>query len=199
MKWIENILKKYTDENGVLNFEEAFKEIKSASAEHVVDKQTYDALVTGKGVVDAKLKEFEDGQLTEEEKRQKAIDDANATIKEYARKSNKLDAEKILIEAGMTEDDYSGFIDSIVTDDAEATKNVVTSMANSFKSKLEANAEKVKSELLRGTQRPGADGGDETNGNKKTKQQMIADELVSENATSMKSSKEVLDFYTGGK
>lgn len=103
-------------------------------------------------------KKLQEAGLTDAEKLQKAIDDAAASKAEFAKKSNRLDVEKILVGAGLTEDDYKDFIDGLVSEDAEASKTLATNLANMLSKQKEAAAQKTKEELMDGTQTLGGGG-----------------------------------------
>lgn len=110
----------------------------------------------------AKLQE---AGLTDEEKIQKALQDAEDTKIEFAKKVNKLDAEKILVAAGLTEEDYKDLIDGIVTDNADSTKAMATNLAGLITKQKDAAVQKTKEELMDGTNTPsggsGGNGGEE--------------------------------------
>ena len=121
-------------------------------------------------------KKLQEANLTDAEKIQKALADAEASKAEFARKSNKLDVEKILVTAGLTEEDYKEFIDGLVSEDAEASKTLATNLANMLSKQKEAAVQKTKEELMDGTQTPNGDGcseGDERTEDVKNIENMI--------------------------
>jgi len=107
----------------------------------------------------AAYKKLQEAGLTDEEKIQKALADAVASKAEFAKKSNRLDVEKILVAAGLTEEDYKDLIDGLVSEDAEASKALATNLANMLTKQKEAAVQKTKEELMDGTQTPGGKGG----------------------------------------
>lgn len=121
----------------------------------VPKKADYDELVRKAGEYD----KLEEAGLTDEEKIQKALKEANDTKSEYDKKLNKLDAEKILVAAGLTEEDYKDLIDGIVSDDAEATKTMATNLASMVTKQKESAIQKTKEELMDGTKTPGGSAG----------------------------------------
>ena len=108
----------------------------------------------------AAYKKLQDANLTDAEKIQKALADAEASKLDFAKKSNRLDVEKILVGAGLTEDDYKDLIDTLVSDDAEKSKAAATAFATLVSKQKEAAVQKTKEEMMDGTQTPGGDGGD---------------------------------------
>lgn len=194
MEWLKKILEKHRNEDGVVDIDKAMEEINKAAPKYTVPKDVYNTLSNEKKDLETQLSSYEGDKLTEDEKRQKAIDDANAKVAEYNKKLNRLDAEKILIEAGMTETDYSGFIDGIVSDDAETTKNLVTSMATTFKVKFETAAAQAKNDKLKNMQTPPP--GDGTGGDKLTEAEKFAKEVADTVSCASDDYKKALDFYT---
>jgi hypothetical protein len=138
----------------------------------------------------AKLQE---AGLTDEEKIQKALQDAKDSKIEFAKKSNRLDAEKILVGAGLTEEDYKDLIDGIVTDDAEVTKTMATNLASLISKQKDAAIQKTKEELMDGTHTPGGTGGsgddDETDAEK------VAKEIAGSQKESIKVTENILNSY----
>ena len=73
----------------------------------------------------AAYEKLKEAGLTDEEKIQKALTDAENSRIDFQKKSNRLDVEKILVGAGLTEEDYKDIIDGLVSEDAEDRKSVV--------------------------------------------------------------------------
>lgn len=176
MEWIKKIIEKHTGEDGKLNLAEAIKEINKEAPKNVVPKDVYNTVAAEKKTAEAKVKEYEGTQLSEAEKQQQAIDEANAEKEKYQKMANKLEVEKVLITAGMQEDDYKDFIDGIVTSDKEASVSVATAMATTFKTKMAAAEAQAKNDQLKNTPRP--DGGDGSSGETKPKDVQLAEQLA---------------------
>lgn len=105
----------------------------------------------------AAYKKLQEAGLTDEEKIQKALDDAAASKADFQKKSNRLDVEKILVGAGLTEEDYKDLIDGLVSEDAEASKALATNLATMLTKQKEVAVQKTKEELMDGTK--GGSGG----------------------------------------
>lgn len=116
----------------------------------------------------AAYKKLQEAGLSDEEKIQKALDDAAASKADFQKKSNRLDVEKILVSAGLTEEDYKDIIDGLVSEDAEATKTMATNFANLIKSQKDSAIKKTREELMDGTNTPGGSGGGSGNPDEKT-------------------------------
>ena len=196
MEWIKKIIEKHTGEDGILNLAEAIKEINKEAPKNVVPKDVYNTVAAEKKAAEAKVKEYEGTQLSEAEKQQQAIDEANAEKEKYQKMANKLEVEKVLITAGMQEDDYKDFIDGIVTSDKDASVSVATAMATTFKTKMAAAEAQAKNDRLKNTPRP--DGGDGSNGEPKSKiseAEQFAKEAALMGGASTDAAKVAADYY----
>lgn len=105
--------------------------------------------------VNQKLKEAQEeaekvrmSKLSEEEKNAEVLANAEKTIKDYTIKSNRLEVEKVFVGAGIK--DYDSYIDSIVTENLEASLGVAKAISKTVLDSLaEKNAqiEKLKLEV----------------------------------------------------
>lgn len=143
----------------------------------------------------AAYKKLQDADLTDAEKIQKALDDAAASKAEFAKKSNRLDVEKILVGVGLAEEDYKDLIDGLVSEDAEASKALATNLAAMLNKQKEAVAQKTKEELMDGTQTPGGNGGSGDDKGEKTDAEKFAETMVKENASTAKGAADIIDAY----
>lgn len=107
----------------------------------------------------AAYEKLREAGLTDEEKIQKALQDAKDAEANYKRQSSRLDVEKILVAAGLTEEDYKDLIDGLVSEDAEASKTLATNLASMLAKQKEAAVQKTKEELMDGTKGAGGAGG----------------------------------------
>lgn len=109
--------------------------------------------------IETEYKKLQDADLTDAEKIQNALKDAAESKTKYEKELNKLDAEKILVAAGLTEEDYKDLIDGIVSDDAETTKAMATNLSNLIKNQKDSAVQKAKEELMDNTNTPGGGNG----------------------------------------
>lgn len=117
----------------------------------------------------AAYKKLQEADLTDAEKIQNALAEAAASKADFDKKSNRLDVEKILVAAGLTEEDYKDVIDGLVSEDAEKSKALATNLASMLGKQKEAAVQKTKEELMDGTQTPGGgEGGAGDEGKDKT-------------------------------
>lgn len=138
----------------------------------------------------AAYKKLQEAGLTDEEKIQKALSDAEASRLDFQKKSNRLDVEKILVAAGLTEDDYKDLIDGLVSDDAEASKALATNLATMLTKQKEAAVQKTKEELMDGTK--GAGGGTGGSGGE---EKSSAEKMVEKLYGGQKEKTDVLSHY----
>lgn len=156
----------------------------------VPKKADYDELVR-------KAKEYdklEEAGLTDEEKVQKALREAEDAKADFAKKTNRLDAEKILVASGLAEEDYKDLIDGIVSDDADTTKSMATNLANLITKQKESAVQKTKEELMDGTNTPGGSGGG-GGADDKTDAEKFAESLVEDKGSDAESAEDIIGNY----
>lgn len=113
------------------------------------------------------LDDLKKANMTNEEllvEKQKELDNALAKAKEeetkFQKKQNSLEAKSILMDAGITDEkELSGILNSISSDNKDATILNANNIANSIKSIKEATEKTVKEKLMNGEPNPSADGG----------------------------------------
>lgn len=155
----------------------------------VPKKAEYEELLRKAGEYD----KLEEAGLTDEEKVQKALEDAENAKAEFAKKTNRLDAEKILVGAGLSEEDYKDLIDGIVSDDADTTKSMATNLANLITKQKESAIQKTKEELMDGTHTPGGKSG--SSGGDKTDAEKFAESLLEGKETDSQSADDIIGNY----
>jgi ribosomal protein L20 len=143
--------------------------------------------------VEEELEAEKNKNLTAEEKVQKALADAEKAKADYAKNSNKLSVEKILIGAGLAEEDYKEFIDGIVSDNAELSTKLATSLAATMTKQKDTAIQKTKEELLDKTPTPG--GGRGADGKEKTEAEKIAEGIAKATVDNQKATNDVLANY----
>lgn len=143
----------------------------------------------------AAYKKLQDANLTDAEKIQQALADAEASKLDFAKKSNCLDVEKILVAAGLGEEDYKDLIDTLVSDDAEKSKAAATAFATLVSKQKEAAVQKTKEEMMDGTQTPGGEEGGSGGNDKKTGAEKFAETLAKETASDSKGAEDIIGAY----
>lgn len=134
-----------------------------------------------------------------EESVQKALESAKLKEIEYAKRVSRLSVEKIFAEAGLTAEDYAGFVDGIVHEDEEVSKTLATNLASTLNSKLSGQKEAMQTEfdkkLLEYTPNPSGNGGG--GDGQQSKAAQLALKAAKANTTS--SNDTVISHYIGGK
>ena len=143
--------------------------------------------------IETEYKKLQDADLTDAEKIQNALKDAADSKTKYEKELNKLDAEKILVAAGLTEEDYKDLIDGIVSDDAEATKAIATNLSTLIKNQKDSAVQKAKEELMDGTNTPGGSGGG--SGEEKSEDVKFAEEIAGSFKVDSKATGDVFANY----
>lgn len=146
--------------------------------------------------IEAELEAEKAKSLTAEEKLQAELQKATLLQKEFAKKTNLLEVEKLLVGAGLTKEDYADYIDLLVSDDAETSTKLANGLVSTLSKQKEATEKKVKADLLNGT--PPPDGGNGSGAEPKTEAEKVVANLVSEKTASDKASQQALDYYMGG-
>jgi hypothetical protein len=121
-----------------------------------VSKKMFDENASELAAAKKKLKELEEANLTDAEKLKKIQEAAEEAQRIFTVKSNRMDVEKVLISAGLAEADYAPFIDTIVTVDAEASKNAAKAIATMIAAQKKAVEAAVRKEQQDNTPKPGA-------------------------------------------
>lgn len=136
--------------------------------------------------------------MTADELQQKAIDDANLQVAELTAELNRAAARESLISGGFTTDEIDdALLELMVSDSRESTVANCEAYMSKIKAKLEANETRLREELLKGTPHPEGSGGNGGDGEKKTPQQIIAEELANSGTENMKAAQSALDYYGG--
>ena len=144
----------------------------------------------------AAYKKLQEADLTDAEKIQKALADAAASKADFQKKSNRLDVEKILVGAGLTEEDYKDLIDGLVSEDADASKALATNLANMLKKQKEAAVQKTKEELMDGTKTPGSENNGGAGGeDKRTEAEKFAEAYGTAAKDAAKASNDIIGSY----
>lgn len=144
--------------------------------------------------IEAEYKKLEDANLTDAEKIQKALQEAADSKAEFARKSSKLEVEKILVAAGLTEEDYKDLIDGIVSEDVEKSKTMANGMVAMLTKQKEVAVQKTKEELMDGTGGSGGSSGS-NGGDDKSEDVKFAEGIAAALAPDSKASQDVFGNY----
>ena len=120
-----------------------------------VPKETFDKTASELAKLKRENTELKNAGLSDAEKLQKALADAEAERKSYTLKSNRLEAEKIFAEAGISEKEYSSFVDTIVGEDSAASVSAAKAIAKMVSAQREAAGAAKQKEILDKTPKGG--------------------------------------------
>lgn len=125
--------------------------IDPATLGETVSKGTFDKTASELAKAKKDLAELQKEHMTDAEKQAQLMADLEAEKHSFIIKSNRLDVEKVLVAAGLTEKEYASFIDGIVTEDAAASTAVAESIAKAIGAKSAAAAAEAKREGINNT------------------------------------------------
>jgi len=138
-------------------------EIISSIKEAFIDKEQYNRkikdLEKAAAERDALQGEIEKNRLasmSEVEKLEHALKQTENAKLEYAKKLNRLDAEKLFLSKGISQETYGTIIDNFIYEDAETTQKVVTGVIETIVKERESAVAKTKEDMLGTTPQPGA-------------------------------------------
>lgn len=129
--------------------------VNAATLPPSVPKETFDKTASELAKLKRENTELKNAGLSDAEKLQKALADAEAERKSYTLKSNRLEAEKIFAEAGISEKEYSSFVDTIVGEDSAASVSAAKAIAKMVSAQREAAGAAKQKEILDKTPKGG--------------------------------------------
>lgn len=119
-----------------------------------VSKEQFDKTASEAAKYKKELEALTAASMSEEQKRQLAIEEAAQAKSTYAKALSKLRAQEILTAAGLTEKDYSSIIGNFVSEDEETTKASTKAFVDLLTAQKEAASKALKAELLKNTPNP---------------------------------------------
>lgn len=146
------------------------------------------------GKLNKQINDFNNSKLSEEELKQKIDADNKALIEGLQKQLIQTKVEKVFESNGIKQEDYSDFIDSIISSDEEKSIKSANSLITVFKKKID---EQVKAEIAEklktsGTIPNGSSSGDTTN--PKTKAQEFVEGIIAPSTNDNRSIK-AKQFY----
>ena len=139
---------------GIVGDEEVASKVQSALGEFMIPKTEYAKvrdLVKNK---DSELEQLRVANMNESEKLQHELAKAQALQKDFSIKTNRLEAEKLFVSAGLSLDDYGSILDNSVSDDKDKTLSIVNGIVNVLAKEKESVANRTKEELINKTKKP---------------------------------------------
>ncbi len=154
-----------------------------------VPKSTFDKTATELAKANKTIGELKNANLTDEEKLQAALDAAKEKEDEFNRKSIRLDVEKVLVQGGMSENDYKDVIEGLVTSDKDASIKLANNLVSMIANQKKNAVEEVKNELQNSLNSPPK--GNETEVTKEVFEKMSVSEKMKFKSENPESYKEI--------
>lgn len=119
---------------------------------------------------DTEIEGYKNSQLTDEQKRQKDLEEIETTKRTLNIERSQIQAEKILSKVVDDEKELKSLVEGISSEDIEATKMLANNLVNTITKQKESAEAKVREELINNTPKPGGEDGDKV----MTKEKFIA-------------------------
>lgn len=138
----------------VVGDEELAKKVQSAVGEFMLPKTEYAKVKESLKSKETELEQIRLSSMDNEQKLAHEIAKAEALQRDYGIKTNRLEAERIFVESGLTKDLYDDILEKSVTDDRERTLSLVNGFVGILNKEKETTINKAKEELLNSTKKP---------------------------------------------
>ncbi len=109
---------------------------------------------------DTEIEGYKNSQLTEEEKLQKALEQAKEAEKNAKIRENQYTVKDILKDYVSDKEELNNIANNITTENLEATKKIAKQLAETMKKQIEATEAKIREELINDTPKPTGGEGD---------------------------------------
>lgn len=166
-------------------------EIQSERGKSEKDK----AELTRLKAVEREYGEFKNKNLTDAEKLEKERQDLADEKSRYTKAMNRIEVEKVLVQAGLTDADYKDAIDTMVTEDKDASVKLANWFSTTIKTKADIAAKAKEKALMDHLGDQGGQGG-QTPPEQKTEAEKFA-ETAAKSLGGAKTT-EILNTYIGG-
>lgn len=114
------------------------------------NKTLKDALKTK----DTEIEGYKNSQLTDDQKKQKELDDIANTKRDLAIERSQIQAEKILSKVVTDDKELESLVKGISSEDIEATKVLAQNLVDTITKQKEATEAKIREELINDTPKP---------------------------------------------
>ena len=103
---------------------------------------------------DTEIEGYKNSQLTDDQKKQKELDDIANTKRDLAIERSQIQAEKILSKVITDDKELESLVKDISKEDIEATKLLAQNIVNTITKQKEATEAKIREELINDTPKP---------------------------------------------
>ena len=138
----------------IIGDEEKTKVVQSSLGEFMLPKSEYAKVRDTLRARDEELEKIKLSNMDSEQKMQHELAKAQALQKEYGVKTNRLEAERLFVEAGLSVDTYSDILEKSVSEDREKTLGLVSGFVGILAKEKDAVANRVKEDLVNSTKKP---------------------------------------------
>lgn len=145
----------------IIGDEEKAKEVVSNLGQFMIPKDQYNKKVqelsTLKEEFSAKNEELEGirvSAMSDQEKLKHQFDQANQLKSDYLRKTARLEAETLFVQAGLNQESYNDIIDGLVHEDLEQTKKMVGGVIGVLTKEREKAIANTKEDVINQTPKP---------------------------------------------
>jgi len=153
----------------IIGDEDKAKEVVSNLGQFMIPKDQYNKKVQElsslKEELGAKNEELESirvSSMSEQEKLKHEFDKANQLKSEFLRKTARLEAETLFVQAGLNQESYNDIIDGLVHEDLEQTKKMVGGVISVLTKEREKAIATTKEDVINTTPKPNNADGIET-------------------------------------
>lgn len=148
-------------ENESLDIENKTTEIAKVIGQETVVKSKYNDKVAELRAKEAELSKVSEeietiktSSMTDTEKTQKLEQSLKEKERDFLIKSNKLDAERMFVKAGISREDYENILDDYVSEDATITSKRITNVIDLLTKTKEVTKTEVTENIIKGTPKP---------------------------------------------
>lgn len=103
---------------------------------------------------DTEIEGYKNSQLTDDQKKQKELDDIAKTKRDLAIERSQIQAEKILSKVVTDDKELESLVKGISNEDIEATKVLAQNLVDTITKQKEATEAKIREELINDTPKP---------------------------------------------
>lgn len=143
----------------ILGDEELTKKVSSSLGEFMLPKTEYAKVRDALKAKEDELESIRLSSMDSEQKLQHELSKTKAIQDDFNKKSNRLEAEKLFVTAGLTSDVYEGLLEKAVSEDKDRTLSLVGGFVEILSKEKENVANKTKEDLINQTKKPA--GGEE--------------------------------------
>lgn len=137
------------------------KEVQSKLGEFMLPKTEYAKVRDQLKEKELELENIKVANMNEKQKIEHELAKAQAIQKEYSIKTNRLEAEKLFVGAGVAKEDYENLLVDLISEDGEKSLKLVNNFISVLGKEKQTVADKTKQEIIDKTKTPQA--GDDVN------------------------------------